>query len=103
MEYVLRTVEERGVRFVRLWFTDVLGQLKSFAISPAELESAFDDYQRLIYGLLLFIMANISGAPLRDIVRDTLPFLAAMIAALGLMTFVPAIVLWLPRLMGYQG
>src|SRR5690606_9306299 len=43
MEYVLRTVEERGVRFVRLWFTDVLGQLKSFAISPAELENAFED------------------------------------------------------------
>jgi glutamine synthetase len=42
-EYVLRTVEERGVRFVRLWFTDVLGQLKSFAISPAELENAFED------------------------------------------------------------
>jgi glutamine synthetase len=38
---VLRTVEERGVRLVRLWFTDVLGQLKSFAISPAELEGAF--------------------------------------------------------------
>jgi len=43
MEYVLRTVEERGVRLVRLWFTDVLGQLKSFAISPAELENAFED------------------------------------------------------------
>src|SRR3954449_8577705 len=42
-EYVLRTVEERGVRFVRLWFTDVLGQLKSFAISPAELENAFEE------------------------------------------------------------
>ena len=42
-EYVLRTVEERGVRLVRLWFTDVLGQLKSFAISPAELENAFDE------------------------------------------------------------
>jgi C4-dicarboxylate transporter DctM subunit len=55
------------------------------------------------YGLLLFIMANISGVPLRDIVRDTLPFLGAMIAALGLMTFFPAIVLWLPRLLGYQG
>jgi glutamine synthetase len=40
-EYVLRTVEERGVRLVRLWFTDVVGQLKSFAISPAELENAF--------------------------------------------------------------
>src|SRR3954454_4216180 len=43
MSYVLRTVEERGVRLVRLWFTDVLGQLKSFAISPAELENAFEE------------------------------------------------------------
>jgi glutamine synthetase len=43
MQYVLRTVEERGVRLVRLWFTDVLGQLKSFAISPAELENAFEE------------------------------------------------------------
>ncbi len=55
------------------------------------------------YGLLLFIMANISGAPLRDIVRDTLPFLVAMLAALALITFVPETVLWLPRLLGYQG
>lgn len=42
-DYVLKTVEERGVRLVRLWFTDVLGQLKSFAISPAELENALED------------------------------------------------------------
>ncbi len=42
-DYVLRTAEERGVRLVRLWFTDVLGQLKSFAISPAELEGAFQE------------------------------------------------------------
>ncbi|MCY4665114.1 MAG: glutamine synthetase family protein [Acidimicrobiaceae bacterium] len=42
-DYVLRTAEERGVRLIRLWFTDVLGQLKSVAISPAELESAFDE------------------------------------------------------------
>ena len=42
-DYVLRTVEERGVRMIRLWFTDVLGQLKSVAISPAELESAFEE------------------------------------------------------------
>ncbi|MFT7475811.1 MAG: glutamine synthetase [Verrucomicrobiales bacterium] len=40
-KYVLRTVEERGVRLVRLWFTDVLGQHKSVAISPAELEKVF--------------------------------------------------------------
>ncbi len=42
-DYVLRTAEERGVRLVRLWFTDVLGNLKSFAISPAELENALED------------------------------------------------------------
>lgn len=42
-EYVLRTVEERDIRFIRLWFTDVLGFLKSFAITPAELETAFEE------------------------------------------------------------
>src|SRR5690554_4655278 len=45
-DYVLRTVEERGVRMIRLWFTDVLGQLKSFAISPVELEGAFEEGMR---------------------------------------------------------
>lgn len=40
-EFVLRTIEERDIRFVRLWFTDVLGTLKSVAVAPAELEGAF--------------------------------------------------------------
>lgn len=40
-DYVLRTIEERDVRFVRLWFTDVAGTLKSVALSPAEVEGAF--------------------------------------------------------------
>ena len=43
IDFVLRTVEERNIRFVRLWFTDVLGNLKSFAISPEELEEAFEE------------------------------------------------------------
>ncbi len=42
-EFVLRTIEERDIRFVRLWFTDVLGTLKSVAIAPAELEGAFSE------------------------------------------------------------
>ncbi|QDP97767.1 glutamine synthetase [Microlunatus elymi] len=42
-EFVLRAVEERDVRFVRLWFADVLGFLKSVAIAPAELEGAFEE------------------------------------------------------------
>ena len=42
-EFVLRTIEERDIRFIRLWFTDVLGYLKSVAIAPAELENAFEE------------------------------------------------------------
>lgn len=55
------------------------------------------------YGLLLFIVNSISGAPLRHIVRDILPFLFVLAAALVVITFVPDLVLWLPRLFGYQG
>ena len=42
-EFVLRTIEERDIRFVRLWFADVLGTLKSVAVAPAELEGAFSE------------------------------------------------------------
>jgi glutamine synthetase len=42
-DFVLRALEERDVRFVRLWFTDVLGFLKSVAVAPAELEGAFEE------------------------------------------------------------
>ena len=42
-DYVLRTVEERGIRFVQLWFTDVLGTPKGFNITSAELENALDE------------------------------------------------------------
>lgn len=55
------------------------------------------------YGLLLFIVSALSGAPLRLVVRDTMPFVAAMIVALAIITFVPETVLWLPRLLGYKG
>ena len=55
------------------------------------------------YGLLLFIMTNISGAPVKDIIRDALPFLFWMVICLLLITFVPDMVLWLPRQLGYQG
>ncbi|MEY2471796.1 MAG: glutamine synthetase, partial [Actinomycetota bacterium] len=42
-DYVLRTVDERGIRFIQLWFTDVLGTAKSFNITPAELENALEE------------------------------------------------------------
>src|ERR1700709_485688 len=39
---VLAFVRESGVRFIRLWFTDILGQLKSFSINSQDLEGAFE-------------------------------------------------------------
>jgi C4-dicarboxylate transporter, DctM subunit len=55
------------------------------------------------YGLLLFIVSNITRAPLWSIIREILPMLAVMIVALLIITFVPDLVLWLPRQFGYQG
>lgn len=55
------------------------------------------------YGLLLFIMTNISGSPMRSIIRDCMPFLAWMVLCLALITFFPELVLWLPRMAGYGG
>ncbi len=55
------------------------------------------------YGLLLFMMVKIAEIPLKDLVREVMPFLWVMIGALALITFVPELVLWLPRLLGYKG
>lgn len=55
------------------------------------------------YGLLLFMMVKVAGVPLRDLVREVMPFLAVMLGALALITLVPDLVLFLPRLIGYKG
>ncbi len=55
------------------------------------------------YGLLLFVVGSVAEAPLLAIIRDVLPFLAALLCALAIITFVPDVVLWLPRLLGYNG
>jgi tripartite ATP-independent transporter DctM subunit len=55
------------------------------------------------YGLLLFIMVRIAEVPMRDLVRDVLPFIGVMLLSLIIITFFPETVLWLPHLFGYQG
>jgi tripartite ATP-independent transporter DctM subunit len=55
------------------------------------------------YGLLLFMMNKIAGVPLNAMVREVMPFLYVMIAALAIITLFPDLVLWLPRLLGYKG
>ncbi|MFC2005328.1 glutamine synthetase, partial [Chloroflexota bacterium] len=42
-EYVLKMANEHNVKFIRLWFTDILGMLKSFAITVEELERALEE------------------------------------------------------------
>ena len=55
------------------------------------------------YGLLLFMMTKIADVPLRDMVREVMPFLWVMIAALAIIMLVPDTVLFVPRLLGYKG
>lgn len=55
------------------------------------------------YGLLLFVVTSITRSTIRDTIRHLLPFLAIMIAGLAIITFLPDLVLWLPRLYGYSG
>lgn len=55
------------------------------------------------YGILLFVINAVTGIPLKEIIRETLPFLVVLILALLVMIFVPEIVLWLPRTFGYAG
>jgi tripartite ATP-independent transporter DctM subunit len=55
------------------------------------------------YGVLLFILSGLAGTPVKEIVRELVPFIVALIAVLFLITFVPSLVLALPRLAGYPG
>ncbi|MEO8485974.1 MAG: TRAP transporter large permease subunit [Betaproteobacteria bacterium] len=55
------------------------------------------------YGLLLFLMMKIANVSLKELVREIMPFLAVMMGSLALITLMPDLVLFLPRLMGYKG
>ena len=55
------------------------------------------------YGLLLFVLANMTKQPLGAIVREAAPFIAGALLVLVIITLFPDTILWLPRLMGYKG
>jgi C4-dicarboxylate transporter, DctM subunit len=55
------------------------------------------------YGLLLFVIANMTKQPLSAIVREAAPFIFMAILVLAIVTAIPDSILWLPRLMGYKG
>lgn len=55
------------------------------------------------YGLLLFIVSNVTKEPVANVIREIWPFIIALFISLAVITFVPDLVLWFPRLLGYQG
>jgi C4-dicarboxylate transporter DctM subunit len=55
------------------------------------------------FGLLLFVVANMTKQPLTAIVREAAPFLLVALVVLAIISFVPQTVLWLPRAIGYKG
>jgi tripartite ATP-independent transporter DctM subunit len=55
------------------------------------------------FGLLLFVVANMTKQSLMSIVREALPFITMAIVVLAVITIWPETVLWLPRVMGYKG
>jgi TRAP-type C4-dicarboxylate transport system permease large subunit len=55
------------------------------------------------YGMLLFVINGATGIPIRDIVRESVPYLLSLFVSLLLLIAFPELVLWLPRQFGYQG
>jgi C4-dicarboxylate transporter, DctM subunit len=86
---LLPTVKALGIDFVHFGIVAVVNCMIGLLTPP--------------FGLLLFVMQSITRLPMRDIVRELVPFLIALIGALGLITYVPSLVLWVPRLLGYKG
>lgn len=86
---LIPTVEAMGIDLVHFGVIAVVNAMIGLITPP--------------YGLLLFIVSNITRQPVGRVVREIWPFVLALIAALGVITFVPDFVLWLPRLLGYQG
>ena len=55
------------------------------------------------YGILLFVINAVTGIPLKEIIGEIWAFLAVLVVALLFLILAPGVVLWLPRLFGYQG
>ena len=71
-------------------------------LSPGPENRMFEN-PRKTYMIIEGIDAATTGAPMRDMISEIWPFLLALIAALLTLTFLPGVVLWLPRLLGYGG
>jgi tripartite ATP-independent transporter DctM subunit len=83
---VIPVAQQAGIDLVHLGVVLVLNMMIGLATPP--------------FGMLLFIMSGLTETPLNKIVRESIPFVAILVAVLFLCTYVPDVVLWLPRLVG---
>ena len=83
---VLPTVNAFGIDLVHFGVIIVLNMMIGLSTPP--------------YGVLLFIVSGISGAPLRAVIKEILPMIIAMLVVLAVLTYVPSIILFIPNLFG---
>jgi tripartite ATP-independent transporter DctM subunit len=86
---LIPTVQSMGIDLVHFGVVAVVNAMIGLITPP--------------YGLLLFIVSNITNQPVGRVIKEVWPFILALFVALGVITFVPDFVLWFPRLLGYQG
>lgn len=86
---LIPTVQSMGIDLVHFGVVAVVNAMIGLITPP--------------YGLLLFIVSNITNQPVAKVIREVWPFIIALFVALMIITFVPDFVLWFPRLLGYQG
>jgi len=83
---VLPLVEALGIDLVHFGVVIVLNMMIGLSTPP--------------FGVLLFIVSGISGTPLKNVIRECLPMTIVLIGVLFLTTYIPAIVLFMPRMLG---
>jgi C4-dicarboxylate transporter DctM subunit len=86
---LIPTVQSMGIDLVHFGVVAVVNAMIGLITPP--------------YGLLLFIVSNITKEPVGRIIREVWPFIIALVIALVIITFVPDFVLWFPRYLGYTG
>jgi len=85
---ILPVMRSMGVDLVQFGVVIVLNMMIGLSTPP--------------FGMLLFVTSGLTGAKLKDVIREMLPFIVLFIGVLFLLTYVPDIVLWLPKMSGYK-
>jgi len=85
---VLPIINQLGIDLVQFGVVIVLNMMIGLSTPP--------------YGMLLFVVSGISGTPLKAVIKEIIPMLFVIVAVLFLITYVPDIVLFIPKMAGYK-